>query len=58
MSNIDPRTETVLKKYCDEPKKAIWNCHGKWVAYHAALEEIVMAIRTRRLTQPSPSGQR
>jgi hypothetical protein len=40
MSNIDPRTETVLKKYCDEPKKAIWNCHGKWVAYHAALEEI------------------
>lgn len=40
MSNIDPRTEAVLKKYCDEPKKAIWNCHGKWVAYHAALEEI------------------
>lgn len=47
MSKIDPRTEAVLKKYCDDPKKAIWNCHGTWIAYHAALEEIARKAMIR-----------
>lgn len=37
---IDPKLETILKKYHDNPRDAIWNCHGTWVAYHKALEEI------------------
>jgi hypothetical protein len=38
MSNIDPRVQEVLKKYHDNPKAAVWNCHGTWVAYHKDLE--------------------
>ncbi len=39
---IDPKLETILKKYHDSPRDAIWNCHGTWVAYHKALEEIAV----------------
>jgi hypothetical protein len=47
MSNIDPRTKQVLEKYCADPRAAVWNCHGKWVAYHAALEEIARNAKIR-----------
>lgn len=40
MSNMDPRVQEVLKKYHDNPKAAVWNCHGTWVAYHKDLEVV------------------
>ncbi len=47
---IDPKLETILKKYHDNPRDAIWNCHGTWVAYHRALEEI--AVKAKIEFQP------
>ncbi|MBN86130.1 MAG: trna delta -isopentenylpyrophosphate transferase [Dehalococcoidia bacterium] len=32
----------ILSKWHPEPKKAVWNCHGTWVAYHRALELIAV----------------
>ena len=32
--------ETILKKWHPNPRDAVWNCHGTWVAYHKALELI------------------
>jgi hypothetical protein len=37
---INPRLHEVLSKYHDDPKSAVWNCHGTWVAYHKDLEII------------------
>ena len=37
---IDPTLAAILKKYDADPKTDIWDCHGKWVAYHSALERI------------------
>ena len=39
MPAISKELETILKKY-GEGKDAVWDCHGKWIAYHAALERI------------------
>src|SRR5690606_29514948 len=37
---MDARLKEVLGQYHDNPEKAIWNCHGTWVAYHNDLEAI------------------
>jgi hypothetical protein len=39
MAKIDPRLEELLKKY-GEDNKSVWDCHGTWVAYHAAVERM------------------
>lgn len=39
MAKIDPRLVELLKKY-GEDNSAVWNCHGTWVAYHAAVERM------------------
>lgn len=36
---IDDTLVKILKQY-GEDKGALWNCHGVWVAYHAAIERI------------------
>lgn len=42
MTTIDPKLKDILSKYLDNPAEAVWNCHGTWVAYHKALEEIAV----------------
>lgn len=39
MAKIDPRLVELLKKY-GEDNSAVWDCHGTWVAYHAAVERM------------------
>lgn len=39
MSKIDPRLVDLLKTY-GEDGSACWDCHGTWVAYHAAIERM------------------
>lgn len=51
MSKIDQRTKDVLKKHNADPDKVLWNCHGKLVAYHAALEDIA---RNAKITFDPP----
>ena len=43
MAKIDERLKDILSKYHPDPEKAVWNCRGKWVAYHKAIE--VMAAK-------------
>lgn len=40
MATIDERLRYILDKYHSNPREAIWDCHGKWIATHAALEEM------------------
>lgn len=37
---LDPMVESILRKYHDNPKAALWNCHGVWCVYHRDLEII------------------
>lgn len=39
MAKIDPRLVELLKQY-GEDNTSIWDCHGTWVAYHAAVERM------------------
>lgn len=39
MATIDPRLVDLLKAY-GEDNKSVWDCHGTWVAYHAAIERM------------------
>lgn len=39
MPSISPELKEILQTY-GETENAVWNCHGTWVAYHAALERI------------------
>ena len=39
MPSISSELKDILQKY-GETAEAVWNCHGTWVAYHAALERI------------------
>lgn len=39
MAKIDPALEKLLKDY-GEDGKSVWDCHGTWVAYHAAVERM------------------
>lgn len=39
MAKIDPNLERILKEY-GEDAKSVWDCHGTWVAYHAAVERM------------------
>jgi len=43
MAKIDHTLEEILKKYHPNPRNAVWNCHGVWVAYHKDLEVIARA---------------
>jgi len=40
MTKIDPTLRKIFEKYGGNPERDLWNCHGQWVAYHAALERI------------------
>jgi hypothetical protein len=37
---IDDTLIAIFKKYGGDASKDLWNCHGNWIAYHAALERI------------------
>lgn len=37
---LDPHLLDILTKYEEDVNAAIWDCHGTWVAYHAAVERI------------------
>lgn len=39
MAKIDQRLVDLLKLY-GEDNSAVWDCHGTWVAYHAAVERM------------------
>jgi hypothetical protein len=39
MAKISPQLEKLLKEY-GEDGTAVWDCHGTWVAYHAAVERM------------------
>lgn len=49
MAKIDSRLEELLKKY-GEDNKSVWDCHGTWVAYHAAVER--MAAKANIIFEP------
>lgn len=36
----DPKLLAILEEYGEETKSALWDCHGTWVIYHAAIERI------------------
>lgn len=36
----DPKLLAILREYEEEPKDAMWDCHGTWVIYHRAIERI------------------
>lgn len=37
---IDPTLVAIFKEYGGDAEQDLWNCHGNWIAYHAALERI------------------
>ena len=37
---IDQTTARILKEYGQDPKEALWDCHGTWVMYHKYVERI------------------
>jgi|SRR6478609_785174 len=39
MAKIDERLVALLKSY-GENNESVWDCHGTWVAYHAAVERM------------------
>jgi len=43
MARIDPRLVELLKSY-GETAEACWDCHGTWVAYHAAIERMAARV--------------
>ena len=36
----DPKLLAILAEYGEEPRDAMWDCHGTWVVYHRAIERI------------------
>lgn len=40
---LDPAIAKVFKELDLDPKEAVWDCHGVWVAYHRALEKVAAA---------------
>jgi hypothetical protein len=36
----DPKLLSILANYGEEPRDALWDCHGVWVIYHKAIERI------------------
>lgn len=51
MATIDGKLKEILTKFHSDPRSAVWDCHGKWIAYHAALEEIA---RNAKITFDPP----
>lgn len=37
---LDPAIADILKRYGEDPRTALWDCHGTWVVYHKAIERI------------------
>jgi hypothetical protein len=37
---LDPAIAKVFKEMDMDPKEAVWDCHGTWIAYHRALERV------------------
>lgn len=44
MAKIDQRLVDLLKAY-GEDNSSVWDCHGTWVAYHAAVERMAAKAR-------------
>jgi hypothetical protein len=42
---LDPTIAKVLSEYGEDPKAALWDCHGTWVVLHKAIER--MAARAK-----------
>ena len=49
---LDPSIAKVFKEMDMDPKEAVWDCHGTWVAYHRALERVA-AIKGIRFDRPA-----
>lgn len=43
----DARIIAILKEYGEDPKDAMWDCHGVWVVYHKAIERIAAKASIR-----------
>lgn len=37
---LDPKLLEIFKRYDMNAEDCLWDCHGTWVAYHKAIEEI------------------
>ena len=37
---LDPAIAKIFKDMDMDPKDAVWDCHGVWIAYHRALEKV------------------
>ena len=37
---LDPKLIEIFKRYNMNAQDCLWDCHGTWVAYHKAIEEI------------------
>lgn len=42
---LDPRLQEILAKYHPNPRTAIWDCHGTWVAKHKDVEIMAAAAK-------------
>lgn len=40
---LDPSIAKIFKDMDMDPKEAVWDCHGIWIAYHRALEKVAAA---------------
>lgn len=40
---LDPRLQEILAKYHPNPRAAVWDCHGTWVAKHKDVEIMAAA---------------
>ena len=40
MPKLSKEYEEILRSHGEDPKAALWDCHGTWVIYHRALERI------------------
>jgi hypothetical protein len=48
---LDPAIAKIFKDMGMDPKDAVWDCHGTWIAYHRALEKVA-AIRGIAFDKP------
>lgn len=40
VKKLDPKLIEIFKEYNMDANECLWDCHGSWVAYHRAVEEI------------------
>jgi len=42
---LDPMIVEILNKWHPDPNAALWDCHGRWVLYHKAVEVMAAAAK-------------